>query len=79
MEQLLPQSIGEAGAQLLPLDVDLCLDQTTQQNQPAQQGEMSPSRFPDECFQELDLSPACQWLAACCVQTIQRLTRHAGP
>ena len=39
MMQLLPQSIGEAGAQSLPVDVDLCLDQTTQQNQTDQEPE----------------------------------------
>ena len=39
MKQLLPQSIGEAGAQSLPLDVDLRLDQTTQQNETDQEPE----------------------------------------
>ena len=39
MQQLLPQSIGEAGAQPLPLNVDLGLDQTAQQDQADQQPE----------------------------------------
>ena len=39
MQQLLPKSIGEAGAQPFPVDVDLGLDQTPQQDQADQQPE----------------------------------------
>ena len=39
MQQLLSKSIGEAGAQPFPVDVDLGLDQTPQQDQADQQPE----------------------------------------